>query len=101
MENNSSALHKNVKKQILKKNKNLSINISGITMKNPVTTASGTFGSGKEFGEFIDLNKLGAITVKGVSSTPWKGNSTPRIAETYSGMLNSVGLQNFGAEYFI
>ncbi|NDO45669.1 dihydroorotate dehydrogenase [Clostridium sp. MD294] len=101
MENDFSTLHKNIKEQTLKKNKNLSINISGITMKNPVTTASGTFGSGKEFKEFINLNKLGAITVKGVASIPWKGNDTPRIAETYGGMLNSVGLQNLGAECFI
>lgn len=82
-------------------NKAMSVTIAGVEMKNPVTTASGTFGSGKEFGEFIDLNQLGAITVKGVASIPWKGNDTPRIAETYGGMLNSVGLQNPGAEYFI
>ncbi len=89
---------KNINKKVPK---NLSINIGDITMKNPVTTASGTFGSGREFGEFIDLSKLGAITVKGVSNNPWKGNNTPRIAETYSGMLNSVGLQTPGVDYFI
>ena len=77
------------------------VSIAGVIMKNPVTTASGTFGSGREFAEFIDLNCLGAITVKGVADTPWKGNPAPRIAETYGGMLNSVGLQNPGAAYFI
>lgn len=80
---------------------NTSVNIAGVEMKNPVTTASGTFGSGKEFAEFVDLNLLGAVTVKGVANEPWKGNNTPRIAETYGGMLNSVGLQNPGADYFI
>lgn len=80
---------------------NTAVNIAGVEMKNPVTTASGTFGSGKEFAEFVDLNLLGAVTVKGVADQPWKGNNTPRIAETYGGMLNSVGLQNPGAEYFI
>jgi len=82
-------------------NINTSVNIAGVLMKNPVTTASGTFGSGREYSEFVDLNRLGAVTVKGVSSVPWKGNNTPRIAETYGGMLNSVGLQNPGADYFI
>ncbi|AKL96791.1 dihydroorotate dehydrogenase PyrD [Clostridium aceticum] len=80
---------------------NLKINIAGIELKNPVMTASGTFGSGREYGEFVDLNKLGAVVVKGVSSTAWKGNPTPRVAETYGGMLNSVGLQNPGVEEFI
>lgn len=80
---------------------NTKVNIAGVVLKNPVTTASGTFGSGKEFGEFVDLNRLGAVTVKGVASDPWKGNPSPRIAETYGGMLNSVGLQNPGADYFI
>ncbi len=98
MKHNFLISDKNINK---KAPKNLSINIGDITMKNPVTTASGTFGSGREFGEFIDLSKLGAITVKGVSNNPWKGNNTPRIAETYSGMLNSVGLQNPGVDYFI
>jgi len=82
-------------------NVNTAVNICGVIMKNPVTTASGTFGSGKEFGEFVDLNKLGAVTVKGVAAEPWKGNNTPRIAEVYGGMLNSVGLQNPGVEYFV
>lgn len=75
--------------------------IAGVALKNPVVTASGTFGSGREYGEFIDLNRLGAITVKGVSDTEWKGNPVPRIAETKSGILNSIGLQNPGAEHFI
>ena len=82
-------------------NINTKVNICGVEMKNPVTTASGTFGSGREFSEFVDLNKLGAVTVKGVAAEPWKGNNAPRIAEVYGGMLNSVGLQNPGAEYFI
>ena len=75
--------------------------IAGVTWKNPVTTASGTFGSGHEYGELIDLNRLGAITVKGVSEEAWKGNPVPRLAETQSGLLNSIGLQNAGAELFI
>lgn len=84
-----------------KENLDLKVNIGGVVLKNPVTVASGTFGSGREFAEFIDLNRLGAVTVKGVSSIPWKGNPAPRIAETYGGMLNSVGLQNPGVEEFI
>ncbi|MDR1689631.1 MAG: dihydroorotate dehydrogenase [Clostridiales bacterium] len=79
----------------------LSVDIAGVKLKNPVTTASGTFASGKEYADFVDLNKLGAITVKGVSITPWQGNPPPRIAETYGGLLNSVGLQNPGVEAFI
>lgn len=75
--------------------------IAGVTWKNPVTTASGTFGSGREYGELIDLNRLGAITVKGVSEEAWKGNPVPRLAETQSGLLNSISLQNAGAELFI
>jgi len=86
---------------MIKEKHNLKVNIAGVELKNPVTTASGTFGSGREYGEFVDLNQLGAVTVKGVSSTPWKGNPAPRIAETYGGMLNSVGLQNPGVEEFI
>jgi len=82
-------------------NPNMRINIAGVDFKNPVMTASGTFGSGKEYSEYIDLNKLGAIVVKGVSMRPWKGNQSPRISETYGGMLNSVGLQNPGVESFI
>lgn len=80
---------------------NTKINIAGVELKNPVMTASGTFGSGKEYGEFVDLNKLGAVVVKGVADKPWNGNPAPRIAEVYGGMLNSVGLQNPGVDYFI
>lgn len=80
---------------------NMAVSIAGVEMKNPVTTASGTFGSGREFGEFIDLSRLGAVTVKGVAAESWKGNNSPRIAEVYGGMLNSVGLQNPGARHFI
>ena len=79
----------------------MKVNIAGVEMKNPVTTASGTFGSGKEYSEFVDLNKLGAVTVKGVAAEPWNGNPPPRIAETYGGMLNSIGLQNPGAKAFL
>ncbi len=75
--------------------------IAGVEWKNPVTTASGTFGSGMEFADFVDLNKLGAVTTKGVSYEPWTGNPVPRIAETGSGMLNAIGLQNPGVEMFI
>ena len=81
--------------------KNLSFKIGNVEFKNPVMTASGTFGSGKEYADFVDLNKLGAVVVKGVSKTPWAGNDTPRIAEVYGGMLNSVGLQNPGVDVFI
>jgi len=80
---------------------NLSINIAGIEFKNPIMTASGTFGSGLEYSEFVDLNKLGAVVTKGVSNVPWSGNPTPRIAETYGGMLNAIGLQNPGVDVFI
>lgn len=80
---------------------NLSVNIAGITLKNPVMTASGTFGSGIEYSEFVDLNKLGAVVTKGVSLTPWEGNPTPRVAEVYGGMLNAIGLQNPGIDTFI
>ena len=79
----------------------LSVNIGELQMKNPVMTASGTFGSGREFSEFVDLNRLGAVVVKGVADKPWNGNPAPRIAEVYGGMLNSVGLQNPGVDYFI
>lgn len=79
--------------------KNLSVDIAGVKMKNPVTVASGTFGSGREYREFIDLSDLGAVTIKGVSSNAWNGNDAPRIAETYGGMLNSVGLQNPGVKF--
>lgn len=80
---------------------NTSVNIAGITLKNPVMTASGTFGSGMEYHEFVDLNKLGAIVTKGVASVPWPGNPTPRVAETYGGMMNAIGLQNPGIDTFI
>ncbi len=79
---------------------NMSVNIAGVEWKNPVTVASGTFGSGAEFDEFVDLNKLGAVTTKGVANIPWAGNPTPRVAETYGGMMNAVGLQNPGIELF-
>lgn len=80
---------------------NTSVTIAGIKLKNPVMTASGTFGSGMEYSEFVDLNKLGAIVTKGVSLTPWEGNPTPRVAEVYGGMLNAIGLQNPGIDTFI
>jgi len=81
--------------------KNLSVNLAGVTLKNPVVTASGTFGSGMEYSQLVDLNRLGAITAKGVSHEPWEGNPPPRVAETYGGMLNAVGLQNPSAQIFI
>ena len=80
---------------------NLSLNIAGVTWKNPVTVASGTFGSGAEYSEFVDLSKLGAVTTKGVANIPWEGNPTPRVAETYGGMLNAIGLQNPGIDVFV
>lgn len=80
---------------------NLSVDFAGVRMKNPVTTASGTFGSGAEYGEFVDLNRLGAVTTKGVANVPWSGNPTPRICETYGGMLNAIGLQNPGIDVFV
>ncbi|CRZ33659.1 dihydroorotate dehydrogenase (NAD+) catalytic subunit [Herbinix hemicellulosilytica] len=80
---------------------NLKVNIAGITFQNPVTTASGTFGSGMEYSDFVDLSRLGALTTKGVSLDPWPGNPTPRVAETYGGMLNAIGLQNPGIDVFI
>ncbi|NLL92844.1 MAG: dihydroorotate dehydrogenase [Clostridiales bacterium] len=79
---------------------NLGVNIAGVQFENPVMEASGTFGSGVEFSEFVDLNKLGAVVTKGVANVPWPGNPTPRIAETYGGMLNAIGLQNPGVEVF-
>ena len=78
-----------------------SVNICGVEMKNPVTVASGTFGSGMEYSEFVDLSRLGAVTTKGVAITPWEGNPTPRVAEVYGGMLNAIGLQNPGVDTFI
>lgn len=77
------------------------VTIAGVTFKNPVMTASGTFGSGMEYGEFVDLNTLGAVVTKGVTSTPWQGNPTPRVAEVYGGMLNAIGLQNPGISVFM
>ena len=76
------------------------VNIAGVEWKNPVTVASGTFGSGAEFADFVDLNKLGAVTTKGVANVPWSGNPTPRVAETYGGMMNAIGLQNPGMDVF-
>lgn len=76
------------------------INIAGVEWKNPVTVASGTFGSGEEFSDFVDLNQLGAVTTKGVANVPWPGNQTPRVAEVYGGMMNAIGLQNPGIELF-
>ncbi len=80
---------------------NMSVNLAGVTLQNPVMTASGTFGSGEEFSEFVDLNKLGAVVTKGVANVPWEGNPTPRVAEVYGGMLNAIGLQNPGIDLFI
>lgn len=79
---------------------NMKVNVAGVEWNNPVTVASGTFGSGAEFAEFVDLNRLGAVTTKGVANIPWVGNPTPRVAETYGGMMNAVGLQNPGIELF-
>ena len=80
---------------------NLAVKIAGVEFKNPVMTASGTFGSGMEYGEFVDLNKLGAVVTKGVANVPWPGNPTPRVAEVYGGMLNAIGLQNPGIDVFL
>ncbi|MDF2542114.1 MAG: pyrD [Herbinix sp.] len=80
---------------------NTKVTLAGITFENPVTTASGTFGSGMEYSDYIDLSRLGAVTTKGVANIPWPGNPTPRVAETYGGMLNAIGLQNPGMEVFI
>ena len=80
---------------------NTCVNIAGVSLKNPVMTASGTFGSGMEYGEFFDLSELGAVVTKGVASVPWQGNPTPRICETASGMLNAIGLQNPGIDVFV
>lgn len=77
-----------------------SVTLAGVELKNPVMTASGTFGSGEEYSEFVDLNRLGAVVTKGVANVPWPGNPTPRIAETYGGMINAIGLQNPGMEVF-
>ena len=80
---------------------NLSVELAGVTLKNPVMTASGTFGSGEEYSEFVDLGSLGAVVTKGVANVPWPGNPTPRIAETCGGMLNAIGLQNPGIDVFV
>lgn len=80
---------------------NLKINLAGVELNNPVMTASGTFGSGIEYSDYVDLNRLGAVVTKGVANVPWQGNATPRIAETYGGMLNAVGLQNPGIDVFV
>ena len=80
--------------------KNLKVTIAGVELNNPVMTASGTFGSGAEYSEFVDLNRLGAVVTKGVANVPWPGNPTPRVAEVYGGMLNAIGLQNPGIEVF-
>ena len=81
--------------------KQMSVKIAGVELKNPVMTASGTFGSGAEYGEMVDLNRLGAVVTKGVANVPWPGNPTPRIAEVYGGMLNAIGLQNPGIDVFV
>lgn len=80
---------------------NTKVTIAGVEMKNPITVASGTFGSGMEYDEFVDLNRLGAVTTKGVANVPWPGNPTPRVAETYGGMMNAIGLQNPGIDTFV
>ena len=79
---------------------NTKVSIAGVELKNPITVASGTFGSGMEYDEFVDLNLLGAVTTKGVANVPWPGNPTPRVAETYGGMMNAIGLQNPGIDTF-
>ena len=80
---------------------NTKVMIAGVELKNPVMTASGTFGSGMEYSEFVDLNRLGAVVTKGVANVPWAGNPTPRVAETYGGVLNAIGLQNPGIDVFL
>ena len=80
---------------------NTKVTIAGVEFQNPVMTASGTFGSGMEYAQFVDLNRLGAVVTKGVANVPWEGNPTPRVCETYGGMLNAIGLQNPGIDVFI
>ncbi len=80
---------------------NTRVNLAGVLLKTPIMTASGTFGSGQEYSEFVDLNKLGAVVTKGVANVPWPGNPTPRVAEVYGGMLNAIGLQNPGIDVFV
>lgn len=82
-------------------NMNTKVKIAGVEFKNPVMTASGTFGSGMEYAEFVDLNRLGAVVTKGVANVPWEGNPAPRVAEVYGGMLNAIGLQNPGVDVLI
>ncbi len=90
------------KRAVLKKEEiNTEVVIAGVRLKNPVITASGTFGCGREYAEFLDLGKLGAITTKGIAAVPWEGNRTPRVAETASGMLNAIGLENPGVDVFL
>ena len=79
---------------------NMKVDLCGVTLNNPVMTASGTFGAGEEYSEFVDLNRLGAVVTKGVANVPWEGNPTPRVAEVYGGMLNAIGLQNPGIDLF-
>ena len=86
--------------KLTEKDLNLTVDIAGVKLANPVMEASGTFGSGMEYGEYVDLNRLGAVVTKGVANVPWPGNPTPRIAETYGGMINAIGLQNPGLETF-
>lgn len=86
--------------KLKEKDLNLTVDIAGVKLANPVMEASGTFGSGMEYGEYVDLNRLGAVVTKGVANVPWPGNPTPRIAETYGGMINAIGLQNPGLETF-
>ena len=80
---------------------NTKVTIAGVEFKNPVMTASGTFGSGIEYSDFVDLGRLGAVVTKGVANVPWEGNPVPRVAETYGGMLNAIGLQNPGIDVFL
>ena len=80
---------------------NTKVEIAGVVLNNPVMTASGTFGSGMEYSDFVDLSRLGAVVTKGVANVPWPGNPTPRVAETYGGMLNAIGLQNPGVDVLI
>ncbi len=80
---------------------NMGVRLAGVSLKNPVLTASGTFGSGQEYAQFVDLNRLGGVVTKGVANVPWEGNPTPRIAEVYGGMLNAIGLQNPGIDVFV
>ena len=79
---------------------NMKVDLCGVTLNNPVMTASGTFGAGQEYSEFVDLNRLGAVVTKGVANVPWPGNPTPRVAEVYGGMMNAIGLQNPGIDLF-